>query len=294
MKADNTLRLCRDCQNLNKTTIKDSYPLPHIQDALDTLYGNNLFTNLDLLKGYHQIEVEENSREKTAFTIHIRLFQYIRLPFGLTNAPASFECLLEHVLRDYIGKFVILYIDDILIYSASFEDYLSHVAQVLQTLREAYLKARISKCQFARNFVEFLDHLITPKEIGPNKRNIKAVTSYPTPPKIKDVCVFLGLCNYYYYQRFIKNYSVLARPLLQLLKKNAVFHWHSPQHESFLALKGRLTTAAILVYPDFSIPFTLYINASGDSIGFNLTQIQHGKERAIVYGGRNFSDTEKK
>ena len=140
MKADNTLRLCRDCQNLNKTTIKDSYPLPHIQDTLDTLYGNNLFTNLDLLKGYHQMEVEENSREKTAFTIHIRLFQYIRLPFGLTNAPAFFERLLEHVLRDYIGKFVILYIDVMLILSASFEDHLSHVAQVLQTLREAYLK----------------------------------------------------------------------------------------------------------------------------------------------------------
>ena len=268
--------------------------MPHIQDTLDTLHGNNLFTNLDLLKGYHQIKVEESSREKTAFTTHIGLFQYIRLPFRLTNAPASFQCLLEQVLRDYIGKFVILYIDDIPIFSASFVNYLSHVAQVLQTLREAYLKARISKCQFARNFFEFLGHLITPKEIGPNKRNIKAVTSFPTPPKIKDVCVFLGLCNYYYYQRFIKNYSVLARPLLQLLKKNAVFHWHSPQHESFLALKGRLTTAAILVYSDFSIPFTLYINASGDSIGFNLTQIQHGKEGAIVYGGRNFSDTEKK
>ena len=107
---------------------------------MDKLYGNNLFTNLDLLKGYHQIEVEENSREKTAFTIHIRLFQYIRLPFGLTNAPASFQRLLEHVLRDYIAKFVILYIDVMLILSTSFEDHLSHVTQVLQTLREAYLK----------------------------------------------------------------------------------------------------------------------------------------------------------
>ena len=196
MKADNTLRLCIDCQNLNKTTIKDSYPLPHIQDTLDKLYGNNLFTNLDLLKGYHQIEVEENSREKTAFTIHIRLFQYIRLPFGLTNAPASFQRLLEHVLRDYIGKFVILYIDVMLILSASFEDHLSHVAQVLQTLREAYLKVRIDKYQFARNSVEFLGHLITPEGTGPNKRNIDAATSLPTPAKIKNVCAFLGLCNY--------------------------------------------------------------------------------------------------
>ena len=127
-KADNTLRLCKDYQNLNKATIKDSYPLPHIQDTLDTLYGNNLFTTLELLKGYHQIEFEEGSREKTAFTTHIRLFQYIRLPFVLTNAPASFHRLLEHVLRDCIGNFVILYIDNILIFSASFEDHLGHVA----------------------------------------------------------------------------------------------------------------------------------------------------------------------
>ena len=207
-KADNTLRLCIDYWNLNKVIIKDSYSLPHIRDTLDTLYGNNLFTTLDLLKGYHQIEVKESSCEKTAFTTHIGLFQYILLPFGLTNAPASFQRLLEHVLWDYIGKFVILYIDDILIFSASFENHLSHVAQVLQTLREAYLKVRISKCQFARNSVEFLGHLIIPERFGPNKRNIEAVTSFPTPGKIKDVRAFLGLCNYY--RRFIKNYSVLV------------------------------------------------------------------------------------
>ena len=221
-KADNTLQLCIDYRTLNKATIKDSYPLPHIQDTLDTLHGNNLFITLDLLNGYHQIKVEESSREKTAFTTHIGLLQYIRSTFGLTNAPASLQRLLEHVLRDYIGKFVILYIDDILIFSASFDNHLSHVAQVLQTLREAYLKVRISKCQFARNSVEFLGHLIIPERFGPNKRNIEAVTSFPTPAKIKDVRAFLGLCNYY--RRFIKNYSVLAGPLLQLLKKNVVFH----------------------------------------------------------------------
>ena len=221
-KADNTLQLCIDYRTLNKATIKDSYPLPHIQDTLDTLHGNNLFITLDLLNRYHQIKVEESSREKTAFTTHIGLLQYIRSTFGLTNAPASLQRLLEHVLRDYIGKFVILYIDNILIFSASFDNHLSHVAQVLQTLREAYLKVRISKCQFARNSVEFLGHLITPEGFGPNKRNIEAVTSFPTPAKIKDVRAFLGLCNYY--RRFIKNYSVLAGPLLQFLKKNVVFH----------------------------------------------------------------------
>ena len=204
-KADNTLRLCIEYRNLNKATIIDSYPLPHMQDTLDKLYGNNFFTTLYILKGYHQIEFEESSWEKTAFTTDSRLFQYIRLPFGLTNAPTSFQRLLEHVLRYYIGKFVILYIDDILIFSPSFEDHISYVAQVLQTLREAYLKVRINKCQFARNSVEFLDHLITPEGIGPNRQNIDVVTSFPTPNKIKDVCDFFGLCNYY--RRFIKNYS---------------------------------------------------------------------------------------
>ena len=122
------MQLCIGYWNLNKATIKDSYPLPHLQYTLDTLYGNNLFNTLDLLKGYTQVEVEESSREKTAFTTHIGLFQYIRLPFGLTNASASFQRLLEYVLRDYIDKFVILYINNILIFSASFEDHLSHVA----------------------------------------------------------------------------------------------------------------------------------------------------------------------
>ena len=278
-KADNTLWLCIDYQTLNKASIKGSYPLPHIQDTLDTLYGKNLFTTLDLLKEYHQIKAEENSCEKKAFTTHIGLFQYILLPFGLTNVPASFQHLLEHVLRDYIGKFVILYIGDVLIFSASFADHLSHVAQVMHTLWEAYLKVRMNKCQFARKSVEFLGHLIISEGIGPNKRNVEAVTSFPTPANIKDVRAFLGLCNYYW--QFIKNYSVLAGPLLQLLKENTVFHWHSLQHESFLGLKERLTTAPILAYPDFSIPFTLYTDASGDSIGFNLTQVQHGKKEPL-------------
>ena len=211
-------------------------------------------------------------------------FQYIHLPFGLTNAPASFQPLLEHVHRTCTDKFVILYIDAILIFSSSFEDHLG----------KAHLKLRIDKCQFARNSVEFLDHLITPDGIGPNKRNIQAVTLFLTPAKIKEVRAFLGLCNYY--RRFIKNYSVLAGLLLQLLKKKAIFHWHPPQHTSFMTLKERLTTGPILAYPDFSIPFTLYTDASGNSIGFNLTLVlvQHGQQRAIVYGGRNFSDSEKK
>ena len=136
-----------------------------------------------------------------------------------------------------------------------------------------------------------MGHLITPDGIGPNKKNIEAVTSFPPPAKIKDVRAFRGLCNYY--RRFIKNYSVLAGQLLQLLKKNATFHWNSPQHESFMALKERLTTVPFLAYPDFSISFALYTNASRNGIGFNLTQIEHGRERSVVYDGLNFSDTKK-
>ena len=150
------------------------------------------------------------------------------------------------------------------------------MAQVLQTFRKAYLKIRIDKCQFARNSVEFLSHLIALDGTGPKKRNIEAATCFPTPAKIKDVCAFLGLCNYN--RLFIINYSVLARLLLELLKKNAIFHWHSPQDESFMAFKERLTTAPILAFPDSSISFTLYTDASGDSIGFNLTQLQYGRE----------------
>ena len=173
--------------------MKDSYPLPHIQDTLDMLYGNSLFTKLDFIKEYHQIEVEETNREKTAFTIHVGLFQYIRLSFGLTNAPESFQRLLKHVLRDYIGKFVILYINSIIIFSSTFEDHLSHVTHVLQTLRVAHHKVRIDKCQFAKNYVKLLGHLITPSGVGPNKKNIEAASSFPIPTKVKDIRVFLGL-----------------------------------------------------------------------------------------------------
>ena len=179
-KTDDTLRLCIDYRNLNKATIKDSYPLSHIQDTLDTLYGNNLFTTLDLLKGYHQIEVEESSRKKTAFATHIGHQCPCFFSRSLGTRPPRLHWQSCHPIL--------------------------------------WLKS-----QFARNSVEFLGHLITLQGIGPNKKNIKAVTSFPTPAKANDASSFLGLCNYY--RRFIKNYLVLAGLLLQFLKKNAVFHW---------------------------------------------------------------------
>ena len=251
-KAEKTLRLCIDYWSLNKATIKDSYPLPQIQDTLDTLYGNNLFTTLDLLKGFRQIEVEESSRKKTAFTTHTGLFQYIRLPFGLTNHSASFQWLLEHVLWNYMSTFVILYIDDILIYSTAFNDHHSQVAQALQTLKVALLKIRIDKCQFAKNSVKFLGHPIIPERTGPNKKNIKAVTSFPILSKVKDVRTFLDLCNYYW--RFLKNYLVLTGPLLQLLKKNATFHWHSSQYEIIYGTERETNHSTHFVLPRFFYP----------------------------------------
>ena len=178
---------------------------------------------------------------------------------------------------------MILYIDDILIYSTAFNDHLSHVAQAIQTLKVTYLKIRINKSQFTKNSVEFVGHLINPDGIGSNKKNIEAVPSFPSPIKNKtSSCLpwFMQLLSTLHQELFSS-----AAPLLQLLKKNAAFHWHSPQHKSFMALMERLTTTPILVYPDLSIPFTLYTDASGDSISFKHTQIQHGQEHAIVYGG---------
>ena len=212
-KTDDTLRLRIDYRNLNKATIKDSYPLSHIQDTLDTLYGNNLFTTLDLLKGYHQTEVEESSRKKTDFATHIGHQCPCFFSRSLGTRPPRLHWQSCHPIL--------------------------------------WLKSH-----FARNSVEFCGHLSTLEGIGPNKKNIKTVTSFPTPAKANGASSFLGLCNYY--RRFIKNYLVLDGLLLQLLKKNAVFHWQTPQHESFIALKERLTTAHILAYPDFSIPFPLY------------------------------------
>ena len=283
-KADNTLGLCIDYRTLNKATIKDSYPLPHIQDTLDTLHGRwQLIYHPWSLKWIPPDQSwEEKSREDSFY------YSYQTPPvysFNLWTDQCS--CILTTSLGACPPR-LHWQVCNPIHWRHTYIQYL--LWQPFQSCGTSPTDPRrgipqstnrpMSVClEFCRVFGP--PHY--PEGIGPSKRNIEAVTSFPTPAKIKDVRVFLGLCNYY--RRFIKNYSVLAGPLLQLLKKNAVFHWHSPQHESFLALKERLMTGPILAYPDFSIRFTLHTNASEDSIRFNLTQVKHDKERDIVYGG---------
>ena len=233
----------------------------------------------------------EESKEKTAFTTPNGLYQFKVLPFGLCNAPGTFQRLMQHVLREYISKFCVIYLDDVIVYSSTFTDHLGNLQTIFDAIRIAQLKVKLSKCKFGTISVEFLGHIVSRMGIYPTQRNIIAVTTFPVPETVKDVRAFLGLCTFY--RKFIQDFGKLARPLYHLLKKDKEFSWNEPEHKSFTNLKEALTKAPILAYPDFTIPFNLYTDASYNGCGYNLTQFQNGKERAILYGGRDFTNTEK-
>lgn len=291
-KRDGTDRFCVDYRKLNAVTRKDSYPLPRTDDVLDALHGAQYFTSLDLMSGYHQVKMEEDSRDKTAFVTHSGLFQFLVLPFGLCNAPSTFQRLIECMLRGLNWKICLLYLDDIIIFSKTFQEHIEHIKLVFGRLRAANVKLKPSKCYFASHKVEFLGHVVSREGVQPNESKINVVKDYPRPRNVTDVRAFLGLCNYY--RRFVQGFAKMAAPLNQLTRKAARFTWTEDHQLAFDKLKTALTTTPILAFPDFKEEFHLFVDASQDAIGITLGQIQHGKERVIAYGGRNLSETERK
>lgn len=271
-KKDGSWRFCTDYRALNSITVKDSFPIPTVDELLDELHGACYFSKLDLRSGYHQILVKLEDRPKTAFRTHQGLYEWLVMPFGLSNAPASFQSLMNQVFQSLLRKSVLVFFDDILVYSPNWSMHLTHLEEVLQLMRHHQLYAKLSKCCFGFTKVDYLGHTISQEGVHMDKDKVKAVLDWPLPTNLKQLRGFLGLSGYY--RRFIRNYASIAAPLTALLKKDA-FEWSQPVTDAFLALQQAITAAPVLALPDFSKPFILETDASGTGIGAILSQDKH-------------------
>jgi len=245
-KKDETLQLCIDYRQLNKMTIKNKYPLLRIDDLFDQLKGACVFSKIDLRLGYHQVMIKEKDMQKTAFRTRYGHYEFVVMPFGLTNAPAIFMDLINRVFRSYLDKFVVVFIDDILIYSSSQMEHAYHLREVLETLRRNKLYAKLSKCEFWLNEVVFLGHVISEKGISVDPKKIEVVLKWERPTNVTEIHSFLGLAGYY--RRFIKGFSTIASPMTRLTRKEVKFEWSKDCEASFQELKSRLTSALVLPY----------------------------------------------
>ena len=295
-KKDGSLRFCIDYRKLNAMTVRDAYPIPRIDDTLDSLQEAKFVSTLDLRSGYWQVEMERNSRDKTAFVTHKGLFQFNVMPFGLTNAPATFQRLMDIVLAGLKWQCCLVYIDDVVIYSPTFEQHLTDLKNVFEALRTANLTLKASKCQFCRKEMRYLGHIITQQGIKPDPDLVKSVTHFPQPKKIKDVQSFLGLTGYY--RKFIRDYAKIAEPLLQQLRNNQRnnhhLQWSQECTQAFETLKTKLTIAPIMNTPNFEHPFILELDACEYGLGAVLTQEYNGGKYVIAYGSRTLSSSERK
>ena len=291
-KKDGSLRFCVDYRKVNSITRKDAYPLPRIDDSLEALNGSKWFSTLDLISGYWQVEMDENDRQKTAFCTQDGLFEFKVMPFGLCNAPATFQRLMDLVLSGIQWKSCLVYIDDIVIVGKSFQQHLSNLELVLDRLRQAGLRLKTSKCHLFREEVTFLGHRISRQGISTDPAKVSAVQNWKTPNSVQDVRQFLGLVGYY--RKYIPHFAAIARPLHQLTERGREFQWTQECIHAFDELKLRLLSAPILSFPDFEKPFILDTDACQYGIGAVLSQNHDGEERVVAYGSRTLSKAERK
>ena len=294
-KKDNSYRFAIDYRDLNAVTEPMNFPLPRMEDIIDSVGENNskIFTVLDLKSGFHQIPLDEETKHKTTFVTHSGCYSFKRLPYGLRNAPIAFQCVMAQVLQGINFKYALVYVDDILIHSASFEEHLLHLQTVFDRLKDANLKLQPKKCQFAAKRVEYLGHFFSKNGIEVNPAKIAVVETYPVPKTRKQLKAFIGLCSYY--RRFVHDFATIATPLHKLLRKDTEFKWSNECDKAFNTLKQKLISSPILAFANLQKPFFISVDASGSAIGYILGQRdEHDREVAISYGGRALRGTEVK
>jgi hypothetical protein len=272
--------MCVDYKPLNEVTIKNKSPLPWIDILFDQLTGARVFFKIDLRSGYHQIRIWPEDIPKTTFTTRYGLFEYLVMSFGLTNAPSHFTYLMNSTFMPKLDKFVVVFIDDILIYSKNEEEHARHLRIVLTRLREHQLYAKFSKCTFLLEEIHFLGHVLSAKGIVVDPSKVKDILEWESPTTVHQVRSFLGLASYYH--RFIPDFSKIVKPITGLLKNDTKFDWSSKCNEAFEQLKVLLTTASVLAQPDIEKPFDVYCDASSSGLGCVLMQ----EGRVIAYASR--------
>lgn len=275
-KKDETFRFCVDYRALNAATTPDHFPIPTADELFDELNKARVFSKLDLCSGYHQIIMNVADVHKTAFRTHEGHYEFLVMPFVLTNSPSNFQAAINSIFQPFLRKCVIVFFDDILMYSNSIDDHASHLEQILHILRDNCFYVKSSKCSFGVDTIDYLGHIISSGELRADPAKIEAMTAWPVPSTVKQLRGFLGLTGYY--RRFIHHYSIIAAPLTDLLKKEA-FSWTSAAEESFAALKLAMTEAPVLHLPDFTVPFTIETDACDFGIGAVL--LQHGHPLAF-------------
>ncbi len=290
-KKDGSVRMCVDYRALNKITIKNKYPLPRIDELLDRLHGAKFFTKLDLRSGYHQVRIAAGDEHKTAFRTRYGHFEFLVMPFGLTNAPATFMHLMQEIFRPYLDRFVIVFLDDILIFSRTRAEHKAHVQQVLDVLRKHKLYAKSSKCEFFQQKISFLGHVVSGDGIAMEEGKVTAIKEWPVPTNITELRAFLGLAGYY--RKFVAGFSRIAAPMTELLHKDTAYSWGTAQQQAFDALKRSVTTAPVLLTPDDTLPFTVYTDASGFALGATLMQDQGKGLQPVAFLSRKMQPAER-
>lgn len=285
-------RLVVDYRKLNEKTIDDKYPIPNITEVLDKLGRCNYFSTIDLASGFHQIEVNPRDIRKTAFTVEHGKYEFLKMPFGLKNAPSTFQRVMDNVLRDLIGKVCLVYMDDIIVYSTSYQEHLINLRKVFDALRKYNLKIQLDKSEFLCKEVAFLGHLVTADGVKPNPDKVVAIKNWPIPKTETELRGFLGTLGYY--RRFIKDFAKIVKPLTTQLRKGEKLTHSKEFIETFNKCKILLTSSHVLQYPDFTKPFILTTDASQFAVGAVLSQGPIGQDRPVAFASRTLTKTEEK